>query len=138
MILDGKKIASEMYEILAQKIETLEKKPTLAAILVGNSAPSLRYIGQKKKFCEQIGMHFMLMHFEETISQKELLETISELNQNPEISAYIVQLPLPKHINEKEILEKIAPEKDADGFHPINQGKVLIGDDSGLKPCTPS
>lgn len=138
MILDGKKLAQNIYSELEQKIQNLSSPPCLWAILVGNNSASLRYIAQKKKFCEQIGMKFSLFQFPENIGEAELLEQLHLLNNNPEISGYIVQLPLPKDINSNTIISYISPEKDVDGFHPINQGKVVIGDDSWFIPCTPA
>lgn len=138
MILDGKKIASDIYEGLQKKIQKSQKKPTLWAILVGDNAGSLRYIAQKKKFCEKIGMKFSLFQLPENIQESELLEQLTWLNNNPEISGYIVQLPLPDHIDSNTVISHISPKKDMDGFHPINQGKVVIGDDTWFVPCTPA
>ncbi len=138
MYICGKKIASEIYDDLEQKIALLTKKPTLGAILVGNNSESLRYIGQKRKFAEKIGMHFKLLHLPDDVSQELLLSYIEEWNHSPDISGYIVQLPLPAHIDTTRIIAEISPAKDVDGFHPENQGKVMIGDESGFVPCTPA
>ncbi len=138
MILDGKKLASKIYDTLKKEISHLEKKPTLGAILVGDNSASLRYIAQKQKFSEKTGMNFKLFQFKDTISEEELLEEVKSLNNNSDISGYIVQLPLPKHINPLRIIRNIAPQKDIDGFHPENQGKVMIDDSSGFAPCTPA
>ena len=138
MILDGKKLASKIYTDLTEKIKSLEQKPTLGAVLVWDNAASLRYIRQKQKFSEKIGMNFKLFQFEESISEEELLQEIKALNNDSDISGYIVQLPLPDHINPLQIIQNIEPRKDVDGFHPENQGKVMIGDNSGFTPCTPA
>lgn len=138
MYICGKKIASEIYNELQQKISLLEKKPTLGAILVGNNSESLRYIGQKRKFAEKTGIHFELLHLPENVSQEDLLSHIWAWNSSENISGYIVQLPLPKHIDSTRIIASILPKKDVDGFHPENQGKVMIGDESGFVPCTPA
>lgn len=138
MILDGKKLAQSIYEELEQKIKNLSPQPCLGAVLVGNSSASLRYISQKKKFCEKVWISFRLFQFPENITQDELLWEIESLNKNPEISGYIVQLPLPEHIDTNTIIHHISPEKDVDGFHPVNQGKVVLWDSSWFIPCTPA
>lgn len=138
MILDGKKIAKTIYTQLKNEIAARDSKPTLGAILVGNNPVSLRYIAQKRKNAQKIGMHFQLYKFSEDITQQKLWEEIQKLNNDSQISGYIVQLPLPSHINSIEILNSIDPKKDVDGFHPVNQGKLMIGDRSGFIPCTPA
>ncbi|MDD3145166.1 MAG: bifunctional 5,10-methylenetetrahydrofolate dehydrogenase/5,10-methenyltetrahydrofolate cyclohydrolase [Candidatus Gracilibacteria bacterium] len=138
MIIDGKEIAKKMYDELKNEVSKFKSKPTLGAILVGNNSSSLRYIEQKKKWAEYIGINFKLEKFDEKISELELYNKIKSFNENPEISGYIVQLPLPKHINSQKIINNIHPKKDVDGFHPNNQGKVLLGDESGFVPCTPA
>ena len=137
MILHGKDVAESIYKELAQKIQALTTPPTLVAVLVGNNPASLRYIEQKKRFSEKVGIRFILKHFSEDISEDELLKTIKDLNHDTTVSWYIVQLPLPAHINAQTIIFSFSPEKDVDGFHPINQGKVLLWDMSGHIPCTP-
>jgi methylenetetrahydrofolate dehydrogenase (NADP+)/methenyltetrahydrofolate cyclohydrolase len=138
MILDGKKIAREIYKELEKKIKQLETPPTLGAVLVWENSASLRYIRQKQKFSEKIGMWFQLFHFPKDISEEALLTEIHALNQSKKISGYIVQLPLPKHIDALTIIWNIDPKKDVDGFHPENQWKVMIHDPSGFVPCTPA
>lgn len=138
MILDGKIVAQTIYEEIKAEILTLSKKPKLWVILVWDNASSLRYIKQKQKWAEYVGIDFELFAFEENVSEKVLLEKVHVLNTDTNISGYIVQLPLPKHINEKNIIRSIAPEKDVDGFHPENQWKIVIWDTSGLAPCTPA
>lgn len=138
MILDGKIVAQAIYEDIKQEISTLTQKPKLWVILVGNNPSSLRYINQKQKWAEYVGIDFEIFSFEENIAEKDLLECVHKMNNDENISWYIVQLPLPAHINEKNIINSIAPEKDVDGFHPENQWKIVIWDTSGLAPCTPT
>lgn len=138
MIINWKNIALNIYNDIKWTISNLENKPTLWAILVWDNSSSIRYIKQKKKWAEYVGINFNLVKFEETISEVELLKQINDFNNDTNISWYIVQLPLPKHINETNIIHSISPEKDVDGFHPINQWKILIWDHSGLVPCTPA
>ncbi|MCD5385042.1 bifunctional 5,10-methylenetetrahydrofolate dehydrogenase/5,10-methenyltetrahydrofolate cyclohydrolase [Candidatus Gracilibacteria bacterium] len=138
MLIDGKNIALNIYDSIKAEVNILDKKPTLGAILVGKNPASLRYIKQKQKWAEYTGIGFNLIQLDENINQNDLLNIVNKLNKDKNISGYIVQLPLPKHIDEKKVINSILPEKDIDGFHPINQGKILIGDNSGLVPCTPA
>ena len=138
MILDGKKIAENIHEELQTKIHKLDTPPSLWAVLVGDNSVSMRYITQKKRFAEKVGINFTLFTYPEDISEENLLYNISGINKNSQISGYIIQLPLPKHIDTLKILNAIDPNKDVDGFHPQNQGKVMIWDDSGFTPCTPA
>lgn len=138
MILDGKIIAQDIYKNLKQEIQKLDHKPVLWAVLVGNNDASMRYINQKRKFAEQIGMWFTLFEYPDTITEKELIKELIKLNSDHAISWYIVQLPLPDHINSWEIINSLSPLKDVDGFHPENQGKIMIWDTSGFAPCTPA
>ena len=138
MFIDGKKMAQELYDELKNDIEKSGLRPTLAAVLVGSNSASLRYIGQKKKFADYVWIDFKLIELKQNVTQIELEKKIIELNENNSIDGYIVQLPLPDHIEEKKIIEKINPKKDVDGFHPENMWKILIGDTSGLVPCTPA
>jgi len=139
VILDGKKIASETYEKLRAQIEWLQEKPVLWAVLVWeNNSPSMRYIRQKRRECRKIGMWFELYQFPEDISEEALQSEIISLNNNTKISGYIVQLPLPNHIDALKIIRNIDPLKDVDGFHPENQGKIVLWDGTGFTPCTPA
>ena len=128
ILLDGKKLSQEIKEELKQEVSRIKaeggKIPHLAAILVGNDGASETYVQSKVRSCEEVGFHSTLVRFEETITENQLLEKIREFNQNPEIDGFIVQLPLPKHISETKVIEAIAPEKDVDGFHPINIGRM--------------
>lgn len=138
MILDWKIVAKKIYENLKNEISQFTKKPKLSAILVWNNSSSIRYIKQKQKWAEFVWIQFELFHFEENITQKELIETINKLNNDENVSWFIVQLPLPKHINEKDVINSINPKKDVDWFTCENQWKIVIWDISWLSPCTPS
>nr|MDD3719730.1 bifunctional 5,10-methylenetetrahydrofolate dehydrogenase/5,10-methenyltetrahydrofolate cyclohydrolase [Candidatus Gracilibacteria bacterium] len=138
MIIDGKKIAKEMYEKIKDEILITGKKLRLQAILVGNNSSSLRYISQKRKWAEYVGIDFKLEHLDESITEEALLGKIEEYNKDSNTTGILVQLPLPSHIDTKKVINLINPKKDVDGFHSENQGKILLGDDTGLFPCTPA
>lgn len=139
-LLDGKTASAEIRQELKQEVakrkENGKKIPHLAAVLVGNDGGSKTYVGAKVRACEEIGFESTLIHYED-ISEKELLEKIEELNNDPEIDGFIVQLPLPKHINEQKITVAIDPKKDVDGFHPENLGNMVLGL-PGFLPATPA
>ena len=139
-ILDGKKTSLQLQEELAQEVakikENGEKIPHLAAILVGENGASMTYVNNKVKACEKIGFQSSLLKLPATISQEDLLQKIYELNENPDIDGFIVQLPLPKHIDEQKSLLAISPDKDVDGFHPTNFGRMALGLDA-FYPATP-
>ncbi len=130
-IIDGKKISAEIKEEIAREVAEIknkgEKTPHLAAILVGHDGGSETYVAHKVKACEQVGFKSTLIRFEDDITEKELLEKVNELNNDNDIDGFIVQLPLPKHINEDKIIEAVNPRKDVDGFHPINVGRMSVG-----------
>lgn len=138
MIIDWKKLAKKIYDEIKNDINKIQKKPTLVAVLVWNNNSSIRYINQKKKWAEYVWINFELKKFEENISEKELLNKVKEYNKDNDINWYIVQLPLPKHINSKKIINTIDPKKDVDWFHPVNQWKILIWDNNSFSPCTPA
>ncbi len=127
-ILDGKQTALDIQAEIALEVEKIKnaggKIPHLAAILVGNDTPSATYVNGKVQACARVGFASSLFHFEESITEKELLEKIEELNSNGDIDGFIVQLPLPKHIDSNKVTEAIAIEKDVDGFHPMNAGRM--------------
>lgn len=139
-IIDGKKASLEIQQEIAAEVEAIKKIggkiPHLAAILVGNDGASETYVNSKVKTCERIGFKSTLVRLEENISEKELLSEINKLNVNSDIDGFIVQLPLPKHISEQKVIESILPEKDVDGFHPINIGRMALNLPSYL-PATP-
>lgn len=139
-LIDGKKIASEIKKEIAEEVVKLKlagkKIPHLAAILVGNNGSSESYVAHKVRDCEEVGFRSTLIRFADTVSEKILLDKISELNNDGDIDGFIVQLPLPSHISENKVIESIDPAKDADGFHPVNLGKMVIGL-PGFLPATP-
>ena len=139
-ILDGKKtsedIKSEIAAVVQKMKEAGQKVPHLAAVIVGNNGASLTYVGSKVKSCQQIGFESTLVALPETITEEELLAKIKELNEDDNLDGYIVQLPLPKHIDEQKVLMAIDPDKDVDGFHPANFGKMALDMETFL-PATP-
>jgi methylenetetrahydrofolate dehydrogenase (NADP+)/methenyltetrahydrofolate cyclohydrolase len=130
-ILDGKLASKAIKEDLKNKISALKaaskKVPHLTAVLIGHNPASETYVASKVKNCNEIGITSTLQQFEETISEEELLEAIKGLNENADIDGILVQLPLPKHISEEKIINAILPEKDVDGFHPVNVGNMVLG-----------
>ncbi|MDA3910197.1 MAG: bifunctional methylenetetrahydrofolate dehydrogenase/methenyltetrahydrofolate cyclohydrolase FolD [Bacteroidales bacterium] len=130
-IIDGKKLSQALKAEIKTKVDAIkargEKIPHLAAILVGHDGASETYVGHKEKACAQVGFKSTLLRFEDDISEADLIKEIHALNDNPDIDGFIVQLPLPKHFDEQKIIEAIAPEKDVDGFHPVNVGRMSLG-----------
>lgn len=139
-ILDGKKISNQIKEEIAVEVAQMkergEKVPHLAAVLVGNDGASLTYVGSKVRSCKKIGFESTLIHLSEDTTEEALLKQVAELNANPDIDGYIVQLPLPKHIDEQKVLLAVDPDKDVDGFHPTNFGKMALDMESFI-PATP-
>lgn len=138
-IISGKEIAAKKREEIKAKVEQLKAKgiqPGLAVILVGDDQASERYVRNKQKACEEVGMYSLLQKYDSDITEEFLIGKIKELNNNPDIHGILVQLPLPKHIDPQVVIETISAEKDVDGFHPVNVGKLVIGED-GFIPCTP-
>lgn len=127
-LLQGKDLSQRIQEEIALKVEDLKAKgkkvPHLAAVLVGNDGASETYVSHKVKACEKVGYKSTLLRYDDTISEGELLAVVDELNNNADIDGFIVQLPLPKHIDMEKIIEQISPKKDVDGFHPINFGRM--------------
>ena len=139
-ILDGKKVSQRVKDELKEQVVSLKQKgidPGLAVIIVGNDSASRVYVNNKKKACEYIGIRSEEYALPEETTQDELLKLVSELNERKDIHGILCQLPLPKHINEETILYAIDPKKDVDAFHPVNVGKIMIGDFDFL-PCTPA
>ncbi len=143
-IIDGKEISKKLREDLNKEIKDLKNKynavPGLAVVQVGNVAASSVYVKAKTKSAQEVGIEVIDHHLEESISQDELLNLIEKLNNQKNVNGILVQLPLPKHMNEQLILDSIHPDKDADGFHPLNVGKLSIAshnDENLLIPCTP-
>ena len=139
-IIDGKKVAAEIKLEIAEEVAKLRtaggKIPHLAAILVGNNGSSETYVANKVKDCEEVGFKSTLLRFGNEITEAFLLDRIADLNNDVDVDGFIVQLPLPGHISENKVIEAIDPQKDADGFHPVNLGKMMIGL-PGYLPATP-
>jgi len=139
-LIDGRKVSEEIYQSLKIEVDKIKaaggKVPHLAAVLVGNNPASQTYVNAKVKACEQVGFGSTLVKLDESISEIELLAAIQKLNDNTEIDGFIVQLPLPKQINENKVTQAILPQKDVDGFHPTNLGRMVLNLPSYL-PATP-
>ena len=140
MIIDGKKIAETLRQKLKKEIieikSSFKSVPGLTVVLIGEDPASKIYVKNKEKFSKEIGINSEVIKYPENIEEKEVLNKIIELNKNKKVSGILVQLPLPKHINKQKVIETILPEKDVDGFHPINVGNLSSGYDSKI-PCTP-
>ena len=140
MIIDGKKVAAELREELKKKVTNLKSKhnavPGLTVILVGEDAPSKIYVKNKEKSAIEVGINSEVIRYPANLEEKILLDKIQELNDNNKVSGILVQLPLPKHIDKRKVIETIDPGKDVDGFHPVNVGNLSSGYDSSI-PCTP-
>lgn len=138
--LDGKTLGQKLKEEVKQQVQMLKASeniiPGLAVILVGEDPSSRIYVDNKKKACKEVDIYSEVINFSAAATQQEILEAIEGLNKDPKISGILVQLPLPKHLNERDILNAIKPKKDVDGFHPINIGKLCQGDPEFV-PCTP-
>jgi methylenetetrahydrofolate dehydrogenase (NADP+)/methenyltetrahydrofolate cyclohydrolase len=130
-LIDGKRVSDDIKQEIAAKVNEIlmtgGRRPHLAAVLVGHDGGSETYVAHKVKACEQCGFESTLIRFEDTVTEAELLSTVAQLNEDPSIDGYIVQLPLPRHISEQRIIEAIDYRKDVDGFHPINVGRMSIG-----------
>lgn len=138
-LMDGKKLAQKLRENMKEEVAMLKEQgitPGLAVILIGNNPASRTYVNSKQKSCKALGMNSLLIEFPDTISEETLLNKIKELNDDHSIHGILVQLPLPAHISDMKVIDTIVPEKDVDGFHPINIGKMMTGQDAFL-PCTP-
>ncbi len=140
-IIDGKRISSEIRAEIKEKTEKFKEShgyaPGLAVIIVGTDPASQVYVRNKKRACEEIGFYSESYELPESTTQDDLISLVEKLNDDQNIHGILVQLPLPKHLNETEVLLKIRPEKDVDAFHPYNVGKIMIGDYNFL-PCTPA
>jgi len=140
IVLDGKKTAQDLKEEIKETVAAIKKSgkraPHLAAVLVGNDGASLTYVGSKVRSCDYVGFDSTLIRLEESTTEEALLKQIDELNQNQDLDGYIVQLPLPKHMDEEKILLAIDPTKDVDGFHPSNFGRMALEMDAFI-PATP-
>ncbi len=140
VILDGRKVSNDIKDEITEQVKKMkakgEKVPHLAAIIVGNDGASLTYVSSKVKACERVGFDSTMIRMSNTTSEIELMEKIEELNENPNIDGFIVQLPLPKQIDTQKVLLAVNPDKDVDGFHPMNFGRMAL-DMSTFIPATP-
>ena len=140
MIIDGKKVATDLRADLKKKVAKLKSNynavPGLTVVLVGEDPPSKIYVKNKEKFAKEVGMNSEVIRYPENVEEKVVLNKIKELNNNDKVSGILVQLPLPKHVNKRKVIEAILPGKDVDGFHPMNVGNLSSGYDSNI-PCTP-
>ena len=139
-IIDGVALGKTIRQEVAQEVAGYKARgvaPGLAVVLVGENPASKAYVGSKEKACLEAGMVSVKVNRPETTSEEELLTIVEQLNNDPTVHGILVQLPLPKHINTEKVLLRINPAKDVDGFHPVNVGKLVIGDPTALKPCTP-
>ena len=140
-LIDGLQLSSEIRAELAAEVEELRRDgivPGLAVVLVGNDPASEVYVRSKTRACEQLGMKGRTLHFPEDVSKDELFGAIDGLNADPRVHGILVQLPIPAHLPYKSVLEHIAPDKDVDGFHPLNNGRAFVGDPRGFVPATPA
>lgn len=140
-LIDGKKTSAEIKAEIAKEVKQMiaegKKAPHLAAVLVGHDGGSETYVAHKIKSCEEVGFKSSLIRFEDDATEQQILDTVDKLNNDPDVDGFIVQLPLPKHINEQKIIEAISPNKDVDGFHPVNLGRLVAGLDTFVS-ATPS
>ncbi len=139
MILDGKALAKEIHAEIAAELAPvpIEERPKLVAVLVGDDAASQIYVNSKMRACKKVGMPSEKLELPASLSQEALLEHIERLNADPSVYGILVQLPLPQHLNALVVAQAIAPDKDVDGVHPVNYGKLLMGEPSAFVPCTP-
>ena len=140
ILIDGKKIASELRDDLKKEVSELKKKfnkvPGLTVILIGDLTPSQIYVRNKEKSANEVGLKSEVIKYPDYVDEKTILNKIQELNKDDTVSGILVQLPLPKHIDKQKVIETITPDKDVDGFHPMNVGNLSSGYDSSV-PCTP-
>src|SRR5690242_6869120 len=136
-LIDGRAISRQLLEELAERVKALEKrgiKPGLAFVRVGEDPASKVYVGRKEQACHQLGMHSETQVMPEATREEDLLKLLARLNADPQIHGILVQAPLPRHIRSEAVYSSILPEKDVDGFHPVNMGRLLLGDSGGFQP----
>lgn len=139
-IIDGVALGTAIRHEVAEEAARLKARglvPGLAVVLIGEDPASRAYVGSKEKACREAGMHSVKITRPAATTEAELLAIVDQLNQDPAIHGILVQLPLPQHINTEKVLHRVDPRKDVDGFHPVNVGKLVIGDPTALRPCTP-
>lgn len=135
--IDGKRIASELLDSLSTTIQKAKIEIGLVFFLVGNDPASLAYVRMKKKACSKIGIQSLVKQYPEDVEESVVLKDLLSCNNDPNIHGILVQLPLPKQFNTQKVIRSISPTKDVDGFHPVNLGKLLLGEEDGFYPCTP-
>ncbi len=138
LILDGKTLSKVIRKEVKQTISELPYEPTLAVVMVGEDPASAVYVRGKERDCKRVGIRSLKHTLPETATQKEVQSLLLDLNKNPEVDGILLQLPLPKHLDETALVRTISPEKDVDGFLPVNQGLVVLNEESALTPCTPA
>ena len=136
-ILDGKKLRDKIFSDLKAKLDKMPEKPTLAVILAGDDPASQIYVRNKKKTAENLGINSIVIEYPKNVTETELISKIQELNNDKNITAILVQLPLPQHINKFKVIDAILPQKDVDGLTPYNLGKLFAGEEPYVYPCTP-
>jgi methylenetetrahydrofolate dehydrogenase (NADP+)/methenyltetrahydrofolate cyclohydrolase len=140
-IIDGKAIAASLREEIKREVADIRsatgRAPGLAVVIVGEDPASMTYVRNKGRGCEEVGINSFQHSLPASTSEAELIRLVDGLNANPEVNGVLVQLPLPKHIHEASVINRIDPRKDVDGFHPVNVGKIVIGDEDCFYPCTP-
>ena len=136
-ILDGKKLRNKIFSDLKAKLDKMPEKPTLAVILAGDDPASQIYVRNKKKTAENLGINSIVIEYPKNVTETELISKIQELNNDKNITAILVQLPLPQHINKFKVIDAILPQKDVDGLTPYNLGKLFAGEEPYVYPCTP-
>lgn len=140
-LIDGRAIAEQIHQETARRVAVLKERgvqPSLVFVRVGEDPASRVYVGMKEKTSARLGIASVTHALPETTQEKELLDLIARLNADPSVHGILVQAPLPRHISETTVYATVAPEKDVDGFHPMNVGKLMLGDNSGFRPCTPA
>lgn len=139
--IDGKAIAASVRESVRERVEELKSEgiePCLAVLLVGDNPASRVYVGMKQRAADEVGIRALDRRLQATASQEEILAVVNEWNDDPGVHGILVQLPLPDHVDERTVMERIRPEKDVDGFHPVNVGRMTSGDPDAFRPCTPA
>lgn len=136
-LLDGKALSEEILSSIKEDLSTSKRKPGLSFFLIGENSASQIYVKMKAKACALVGFHSNIIQLPEQVSEKELLQKIEKANHDSTVDGILVQMPLPSHLNIRAVMRAIHPDKDVDGFHPVNVGKMLLGDDDGFLPCTP-
>ena len=140
-LIDGKAIAADVRQSVRVRVDELKTsgiEPCLAVMLVGDNPASRVYVGMKQRAADEVGMKAMDLRLPADVTEDEILSILDDWNEDPGVHGILVQLPLPDHVNERTVMERIRPEKDVDGFHPTNVGRMTSGDPDAFRPCTPA